>query len=236
MRIRECAACGYHYESRARTPRKLLHLLRECGKRASSVVQRLQSVAPIGEDATHQYLAEQLQLEAQTLHEQFADRLFSICPRCADLGCYDRRSSNTAEPASARAQAALDAARAIKPRVGKLVHFAGVAEHTGQLSLAACRRKSMLAPGTAVCWPTAKHDGSLRGRVVAGVEAGTPPADVAPELIGIKSTQLRFGDPRRPRCQAHYVIRREERDSRGEDKNVYYLPAAQLVQAVRKGA
>ncbi len=93
----------------------------------------------------------------------------------------------------------------------------------------------MLAPGTAVCW-TASRDGSLRGRIVAAVTAGTPPADVAPELIDLKTTQRKFGDPRRPRCQDHYVIRREERNGRGEDQNIYYLPTAQSVQPVRKGA
>ena len=96
------------------------------------------------------------------------------------------------------------------------------------------RNESLLKPGTAICWATTKTNCSLRGRIVAAVAAGTPPAEVAPELIGVKSTQLRFGDPRRPRCQDHYVVRREERNGRGVDHNVYYLPTAQSVQTVRK--
>lgn len=91
----------------------------------------------------------------------------------------------------------------------------------------------MLSPGTAVCWKAARHHCRLRGRVVAYVEAGSSPAQVAPELIGLKTTQVCFSDPRQPRQQAHYLIRREERNQRGTDQNVYYLPAARLVEPVR---
>ena len=91
----------------------------------------------------------------------------------------------------------------------------------------------MLSPGTAVCWKAARHHSRLRGRVVAHIEAGSSPAQVAPELIGLKTTQVCFSDPRRPRQQAHYLIRREERNGRGMDQDVYYLPAARLVEPVR---
>lgn len=91
----------------------------------------------------------------------------------------------------------------------------------------------MLSPGTAVCWKAARHHSRLRGRIVALVEAGRAPAQIAPELIGLKTTQVRFSDPRQPRQQAHYLIRREERNGLGVDQNVYYLPAAGLVEPVR---
>lgn len=92
----------------------------------------------------------------------------------------------------------------------------------------------MLSPGTAVCWKAARHHSRLRGRIVALVEAGRAPAQIAPELIGLKTTQVRFSDPRQPRQQAHYLIRREERNQLGVDQNVYYLPAAGLVEPVRE--
>lgn len=92
----------------------------------------------------------------------------------------------------------------------------------------------MLSPGTAVCWKAARHQTRLRGRIVAHIEAGSAPAQVAPELIGLKTTQVRFSNPRQPRQQAHYLIRREERNERGMDQCVYYLPAAGLVEPVRE--
>lgn len=92
----------------------------------------------------------------------------------------------------------------------------------------------MLSPGTAVCWKAARHHSRLRGRVVALIEAGRAPAQVAPELIGLKTTQVRFSNARQPRQHAHYLIRREERNQLGVDQIVYYLPAASRVEPVRE--
>ncbi len=96
--------------------------------------------------------------------------------------------------------------------------------------------KRPLRPGTAVCWTATKREGSLRGRIVTAVKAGTPPAEAAPELTSVKSTQLKFGGLGKPRCQDHYLIRREVRTGRGMDLDVYYLPTVQAVQSVRDRA
>ncbi len=96
--------------------------------------------------------------------------------------------------------------------------------------------KPRLTPGTAVCWTAPKREGSLRGRIVTAVTAGTPPAEAAPELTSVKSTQLKFKDMGKPRCQDHYLIRREVRTGRGTDLDVYYLPTVQSVQPVREVA
>lgn len=90
----------------------------------------------------------------------------------------------------------------------------------------------MLSPGTAVCWQAARSQSCLRGRIVAHVQPGTSPAEVAPELTGLKSTQVKFGDPSRPRIQAHYLICREERNERGTDQEIYYLPPVRSVEPV----
>lgn len=90
----------------------------------------------------------------------------------------------------------------------------------------------MLNPGTAVCWQATRCRSCLRGRIVAHVKPGTSPAQVAPELAGLKSTQVKFGDPSRPRMQAHYLICREERNERGIDQAIYYLPPARSVEPV----
>ncbi len=92
----------------------------------------------------------------------------------------------------------------------------------------------MLSPGTAVCWQAARQKSCLRGRIVAHVKPGTSPAQVAPELVGLKSTQVKFGDPSRPRVQAHYLICREERNDRDMDQVIYYLPPARVVEPVRE--
>ena len=47
----------------------------------------------------------------------------------------------------------------------------------------------MLPLGTAVCWQAARKQKALRGRIVAVVNGGTAPAQAAPELIGLKTTQ-----------------------------------------------
>lgn len=91
----------------------------------------------------------------------------------------------------------------------------------------------MLSPGTAVCWQAPRHQSCLRGRIVAHVKPGTSPIQVAPELAGLKSTQVKFGDPSRPRMQAHYLICREERNDRGTDQAIYYLPSVRMVAPVR---
>lgn len=91
----------------------------------------------------------------------------------------------------------------------------------------------MLTPGMAVCWQAARRYAALRGRIVAVVEAGTAPAQAAPELRGLKTTQIRFTDPSRPRASRHYVIKREEENQRGAVQNVYYLPPARCVTSVR---
>lgn len=57
----------------------------------------------------------------------------------------------------------------------------------------------MLTPGTAVCWQAARKQTALRGRIVAVVEAGIAPAQAAPELIGLKTTQVKFSGLSRPR-------------------------------------
>ncbi len=94
----------------------------------------------------------------------------------------------------------------------------------------------MLSPGTVVCWQATRRQSSLRGSIIAVVKAGTAPAQVAPELLGLKTTQVKFGDPSRPRAQAHYVVKREERNDRGADQCCYYLPLVQSVKSVREGA
>ena len=43
------------------------------------------------------------------------------------------------------------------------------------------------------------RDVFLRGRIVAVVEAGMTPVQAAPELLGLKTTQVKFSDPSRPR-------------------------------------
>lgn len=91
----------------------------------------------------------------------------------------------------------------------------------------------MLPLGTAVCWQAARKQKALRGRIVAVVTGGTAPAQAAPELIGLKTTQVKFGDPSRPRTQTHYLIIREEENDRGARQSVYYLPPARSVQTVR---
>lgn len=91
----------------------------------------------------------------------------------------------------------------------------------------------MLTPGTAVCWHVARRHTALRGRIIAVVEAGTAPTHAAPELLGLKTTQLKFNYPSRPRTHAHYVIKREEENQRGAVHNVYYLPPARSVASVR---
>lgn len=91
----------------------------------------------------------------------------------------------------------------------------------------------MLTPGTAVCWQAARRQAALRGRIVAVVQAGTAPAQAAPELVGLKTTQIKFSDPSKPRMHAHYVIKREEENERGASHNVYYLPPARRVATVR---
>lgn len=93
----------------------------------------------------------------------------------------------------------------------------------------------MLTPGMAVCWQAARRYAALRGRIVAVVEAGTAPAHAAPELVGLKTTQVRFSDPSRPRTSRHYVIKREEENQRGAVQSVYYLPPARCVASVRGG-
>lgn len=91
----------------------------------------------------------------------------------------------------------------------------------------------MLTPGTAVCWQVARRHTALRGRIIAVVEAGTAPSHAAPELVGLKTTQLKFNNPSRPRAHAHYVIKREEENQRGAVHSVYYLPPARSVASVR---
>lgn len=91
----------------------------------------------------------------------------------------------------------------------------------------------MLTPGTAVCWQVARRHTALRGRIIAVVEAGTAPTHAAPELVGLKTTQLKFNYPTRPRTQIHSVIKREEENQRGAVHSVYYLPPARSVASVR---
>lgn len=93
----------------------------------------------------------------------------------------------------------------------------------------------MLRPGSAVCWQAARRYAALRGRVVAVVEAGTAPEQAAPELRGLKTTQIKFSDPNRPRTCRHYVIQREEENLRGAVQTVYYLPPERCVASVRGG-
>ena len=94
----------------------------------------------------------------------------------------------------------------------------------------------MLTPGTAVCWQAARRHARLRGQIVAVVEAGTAPAQPAPEPIGLKTTQVKFGDPSRPRAHAHYLVKREEQNLRGGEQINYYLPLVCSVESVRGGA
>ena len=91
----------------------------------------------------------------------------------------------------------------------------------------------MMVPGTAVCWQAARRYAALRGRIIAVVEAGMTPVQAAPELLGLKTTQVKFSDPSRPRAQRHYVIKREEENQRGAWQVVYYLPPARCVASVR---
>ena len=91
----------------------------------------------------------------------------------------------------------------------------------------------MLTPGTAVCWQVARRHAALRGRIIAVVEAGTAPTHAAPELVGLKTTQVKFNHPSRPRTQLHYVIKREEENQRGAVHSVYYFPPARSVASVR---
>lgn len=91
----------------------------------------------------------------------------------------------------------------------------------------------MLTPGTAVCWRAPRRQAALRGRIVAVVRAGTAPAQAAPELVGLKTTQVRFSGLSRPRTHTHYVVMREERNDHGVDHCCYYLPLAQAVETVR---
>lgn len=135
MRTRACAWCGHHYESRARTPRRLLRSLRECGTSAERIVAQLAEVAPLTDLATQAYLAEQLREQVAAIHKQLVDRLFSVCGTCCDLGGYYRRGPKGGQAAE-RARQALAAVRRAKPSLGNLVRFAG-ADHTStQLSLA----------------------------------------------------------------------------------------------------
>ena len=90
----------------------------------------------------------------------------------------------------------------------------------------------MLTPGTAVCWRAARKQTALRGRIVAVVEAGIAPAQAAPELIGLKTTQVKFSDLLRPRVHPHYLVMREEQTQRGAEHSCYYLPLACRVDAV----
>jgi hypothetical protein len=94
----------------------------------------------------------------------------------------------------------------------------------------------MLPVGTAVCWQAARKQTALRGRIIAVVQAGTAPAQAAPELLGLKTTQVKFGDPSRPRRRPHYLIKREEENHRGARQSVYYLPPATSVETVRGAA
>lgn len=93
----------------------------------------------------------------------------------------------------------------------------------------------MLTPGTAVCWRAARKNTALRGQIVAVVHAGTAPAQAAPELIGLKTTQVKFKDLAKPRVRPHYVVKREECGERGIEQCCYYLPAVNSVHSVRGG-
>lgn len=135
MRTRKCAACGHHYESKARTTRKLLRTLQECGTSAQRIVAQLQNVAPLTDIAAQSYFAEQLREQVAAVHKQLVDRLFSICGTCCDAGAYYRRSPGKSA-SSERARQVLAHLQDIKPSLGMLIHFAG-ADHTStQLSLA----------------------------------------------------------------------------------------------------
>ena len=94
----------------------------------------------------------------------------------------------------------------------------------------------MLPPGTTVCWTAARRHATLRGRIVAVVGAGTTPAQAAPEIIGLKTTQVKFSGLFKPRRYPHYVIMREERNDHGVDQCCYYLPLAHGVESVRGGS
>lgn len=93
----------------------------------------------------------------------------------------------------------------------------------------------MLTPGTAVCWRAARRHTALRGQIVAVVHAGTAPAQVAPELTRLKTTQVKFSNLSKPRVHPHYVVKREECSPRGVEHSCYYLPPASAVQSVRGG-
>ncbi len=97
-------------------------------------------------------------------------------------------------------------------------------------------RNQMLTPGTAVCWQAARKQTALRGRIVAVVEAGIAPAQAAPELIGLKTTQVKFNDLLKPRVHPHYLVMREEQTQRGAEHSCYYLPLACRVESVRGGS
>lgn len=90
----------------------------------------------------------------------------------------------------------------------------------------------MLALGTAVCWSASQIGASLRGKIVAHILPGISPAQAAPEIVGLKWTQVKFGDPHRPRAKSHYLVRREERGECGKDRVTYYLPLVSAVQPV----
>lgn len=81
-------------------------------------------------------------------------------------------------------------------------------------------------------WQLVRRNTALRGRVIAVVAAGTAPTQAAPELLGLKYTQVKFSDPTKPRTRPHYVIKREEENQRGAIQSVYYLPPARSVAAV----
>jgi hypothetical protein len=135
MRTRACAWCGHHYESRARTPRRLLRNLRECGSSAERIVAQLAAVAPLTDLAAQAYLAEQLREQVAAIHKQLVDRLFSVCGVCCDEGGYYRRGPKGSS-ASERARRALAVIQEAKPSLGKLVRFAAADHTSSQLSLA----------------------------------------------------------------------------------------------------
>lgn len=135
MRKRKCASCGHHYQSRSRTPRKLLRALQECAAAAYQVVAQLQNIAPLTDLAAQSYFAEQLRQQVAAVHKQLVDRLFSICGSCCDAGAYSRRASSNRR-GSERARQVLADLQRIKPTLGKRIRFAGADHPSTQLSLA----------------------------------------------------------------------------------------------------
>ena len=89
--------------------------------------------------------------------------------------------------------------------------------------------------GTLNEWMVQPGDTVNRGQIVAVVHSGTAPAQAAPELIGLKTTQVKFSNLSKPRVHPHYVVKREECNHRGVEQNCYYLPIASSVQSVRGG-